>query len=145
MSTDKPGASGWHTIKVDGDVLQALRDAAQPFIDHEPNDVLRRQFLTGDGASVAPPPSERKPGALAEAIRKGTLKAGERLICEQPRRKRTFRAEVTAEGWIAVIDPDMGEFAKPSPALQACTGGAINGWGNWIVERTRQRLQDYRN
>lgn len=134
-----------HTIKVDGEVYAAIQARAQPFVDKTPNDVLRRELLNG-AAPVLPAGSapHRKPGVLHPAIGNGSLRPGDVLICSQPRRKRTFRAAVTADGWIAVIDPPHGDFARPSPALRACTGGQINGWFNWIVERTGRPLQDYR-
>jgi hypothetical protein len=40
--------------------------------------------------------------------------------------------------------PTGEAFAKPSPALKACVGSEINGWGNWHVTRTGERLQDLR-
>jgi hypothetical protein len=57
-------------------------------------------------------------------------KVGDVLVCDQPRRRRTFKVTVTADGWIALSAPQEGEYDKPSPALVACTGGQINGWGN---------------
>ncbi|WSG33898.1 hypothetical protein OHB55_07860 [Micromonospora ureilytica] len=75
---------------------------------------------------------------------KGTLVPGDVLICEQPRKKRTSRAEVLADGWIKTIEPDVGEFEKVSPSLGACVGSAINGWDGWVVERTGEKLQSYR-
>jgi hypothetical protein len=120
---------------------------ARPFIDGTPNDVLRRVLLkdTEDAEVVVPPPAaSRRPGALINAIKKGEVKAGDVLICAQPRRKRTFQATVTSDGWIALASPQEGEFDKPSPALSHCTGGQINGWGNWIHERSGKQLQQYR-
>jgi len=131
-----------HVVKVDTEVWEALQSMAQPFVDKSPNDVLRRVVLGGPRAAAAMP--SRRPGALMNAIAVGAVRPGDVLVCEQPRRKRTFRAEVTADGWIKTTDPSVGEFAKPSPALGACTGGAINGWGNWIHERTGLRLQEFR-
>jgi hypothetical protein len=131
-------------IKVDGEVYAAIQARAQPFVDKTPNDVLRRELLNG----VAPVPAgsapHRKPGALRPALGKGILRSGDVLVCSQPRRKRTFRAVVTSDGWIALTDPPHDEFDRPSPALRACTGGQINGWANWIVQRTGKPLQDYR-
>jgi len=138
-----PSSTSQHTIKIDTEVWEALQAMAQPFVDKSPNDVLRRVVLNGGHRSSPAKPS-RKPGALMGAIEDGSLQPGDKLICEQPRRKRTFRAEVTADGWIKVIDPDLGEFDKPSPALGACTGGAINGWGNWVHEDSGDVLQKFR-
>jgi hypothetical protein len=148
VTTIEGAGDGWHTIKVDGEVWEAIHADAKPFVDHIPNDVLRRRLLTetmsasGTAAPLAAP--ARKRGALKTALDKGTLFAGEVLICEQPRRKRRFRAKVTSDGWIAVTDPDIGEFSRPSPALRACTGSQINGWGYWVVDRTGEVLETYR-
>lgn len=132
------------TIRVDGEVWEALQAVAQPFVDQSPNDVLRRLLLGGTAGQPAPTRPSRRPGALMAALEDGSLRPGDALVCEQPRRKRTFRAEVTADGWIKTLSPAVGEFAKPSPALGACTGGAINGWGNWVHERTGRMLQEFR-
>lgn len=132
-----------HVVKVDSEVWEALQSMARPFVDKSPNDVLRRIVLGGTDGHVTAKPS-RRPGALMPAIAQGSIRPGDVLVCEQPRRKRTFRAEVTADGWIKTTDPGVGEFSKPSPALGACTGGAINGWGNWVHERTGLRLEEFR-
>ena len=147
MSTVKQPALN-HNVKVDDDVWGALQTMARPFIDGTPNDVLRRVLLktAEDGPIIVPPqPLSRRPGALAKAVERGDLKAGDVLVCEQTRRKRTFKATVTSDGWIALLSPEEGEFDKPSPALAHCTGGQINGWGFWTHERSGKRLQEYRH
>lgn len=133
------------TIEIDLEVWEALQAMAKPFVDKSPNDVLRRLVLDGAMKSLMSAKPARNPGALLPAIEQGSIRPGDQLICEQPRRKRTFRAEVTSDGWIRVTEPDVGEFAKPSPALTACTGAAINGWGYWMHERTRRPLQTFRD
>ncbi len=147
MSPNKPRPLN-HNIKVDDEVWAALQAMARPFVDSNPNDVLRNALLkSSDGPAfpvVAPPRSDRRPGALITALNKGDLVEGDLLVCEQPRRSRTFKARVTSDGWIALEAPQEGEFDKPSPALGHCTGGQINGWGNWIVSRTKLQLQQYR-
>jgi hypothetical protein len=138
--------AGWQTIKVDPEVWKAIHADATPFVDRTPNDVLRRRFLTGQPAPLSTPTAaaSRRRGALRVGLDKATLVPGDILICEQPRKKRTFKAEVLADGWIKTIEPDVGEFQKVSPSLGACTGSAINGWDNWVVERTGEKLQAYR-
>jgi hypothetical protein len=136
---------GSHMIEIDADVWAAIRAEAEPFVDQTPNSVLRR--VLGEGMPRPVPTgagTHRGAGALKATLDRGALRPGDLLLCIQPRRKRTFRATVTADGWIAVIDPPNGEFDRPSPALRACTGGQINGWTNWIVDRTGKPLEDYR-
>lgn len=139
-----PTPRGQHTLKVDDDVWNAIETLARPFVDKTPNDFLRRVLIAEAKQPSARPAPARKPGALAGAIERGTIKPGDVLLCEQPRRKRTFRAEVTVDGWIKLTTPDLGEYDKPSPALVACTGGQINGWGNWVHEDSGRPLQDFR-
>lgn len=136
-----------HNVKVDDEVWEALQALARPFVDSTPNDVLRRVLLKSpreEDASAGAQVTNRRPGALINAIRKGDLKSGDVLICAQPRRKRKFKATVTADGWIALVAPEEGEFDKPSPALARCTGGQINGWGYWVHERSGKHLQHFR-
>ena len=136
-----------HQIKVDDEVLAALAARTRPFDGQTPNDVLRDLLLSDTGPSVRPtlPGSNRRPGALMDAIERGELHAGDKLVCAQPRRKRTFEATVTPDGWIALSAPLDGEYDKPSPALRACTGGQINGWGNWTHARSGKVLQAFRH
>lgn len=125
------------SIEVDEEVFAALEREAIPFVDTTPNDVLRRLLLAG-----TPNPLAGKSGDLMPLLDAGRLRAGDRLVHHQPRKGRTFTAEVTADGHIQL--PDGRRFAAPSPALRACVGSEINGWGQWEVERTGQRLQDIR-
>ena len=146
MNPAEGSTKGWQTIKVDPEVWKAIHDDATPFVDRTPNDVLRRRFLanTPTEAAATPAASARRRGALKIALDKASLVPGDVLICEQPRKKRVLRAEVMADGWIKTVEPDVGEFQKVSPSLGACTGSAINGWDNWVVERTGEKLQAYR-
>ena len=126
------------TIAVDDEVFAVLQRDAIPFVDSTPNDVLRRKLL-----GEKPEPRARRAGDLMPLIEAGRLKVGDRLVHPQPRKRRTFTAEVTSDGYIQL--DDGRKFAAPSPALKACVGTQINGWYQWIVERTDQRLQDLRN
>ena len=36
-------------------------------------------------------------------------------------------------------------FEKVSPALKACVGHEINGWGQWTHARSRRQLQEFRD
>lgn len=82
-------------------------------------------------------------GDLMPLIDTGRLKVGDRLVHHQPRKRRTFTAEVTPDGYIQLADGR--KFAAPSPALKACVGSEINGWYQWTVKRTGRPLQDLRN
>lgn len=122
------------TIEVDDEVFAVLQRDAIPFVDTSPNQVLRRKLL-----GETPTPPAGKAGDLMPLIDAGLLKAGDRLVHHQPRKRRTFTAEVTPDGYIQL--DDGRRFSKPSPALKACVGSEINGWSQWTVERTGQPLQ----
>jgi hypothetical protein len=126
------------TIEVDEEVFAVLQQNAIPFIDTTPNDVLRRKLL-----GEKPEAPAGKTGDLMPLIDGGRLRAGDRLVHHQPRKRRTFTAEVTPDGYIQLNDGR--KFAAPSPALKACVGSEINGWYQWTVERTGQQLKDIRN
>lgn len=125
-------------IEVDDEVFAVLQRDAIPFVDTTPNDVLRRKLL-GDKAK----PTNAKAGDLMPLIDAGRLKVGDRLVHHQPRKRRTYTAEVTPDGYIQLSDGRR--FAAPSPALKACVGSEINGWYQWTVDRTGRPLQDLRN
>jgi hypothetical protein len=81
-------------------------------------------------------------GLLKPLIDAGKLSPGDRLVHHQPRKRRTFYAQVTTDGFVQI--EDGRRFAKPSPALRECVGHQINGWENWVVERMNCPLQDLR-
>lgn len=126
-----------HSIEVDDEVYTALGRAARPFVETTPNDVLRRLLLGESHKGEA-----KGAGDLMPLLEGGRLQAGDRLSHHQPRRNRTFTAEVTEDGYIRL--EDGREFAKPSPALRACTGTEVNGWTQWKVDRTGRPLQELR-
>ncbi|MFI5783011.1 hypothetical protein [Nocardia sp. NPDC051570] len=125
-------------IDVDDDVFAYLADAAEPFVETTPNDVLRR-ILLPDKAAGSPSGTT---GMLTPLISEGKLNPGDRLVHHQPRKQRTFHATVASDGFIEL---DNGlRFAAPSPALRECVGNQINGWENWVVERINRPLGDLR-
>lgn len=126
----------FRTIEVDDEVYAALQREAISFDETTPNHVLRRMLL---GTRAGP---AGKPGHLLPMVQAGTLKAGDRLVHEQPRKRRTHYAEVTADGCIQL--DDGRSFEAPSPALKACVGSDINGWAQWTVERLGKTLDDLR-
>jgi hypothetical protein len=128
----------WRQIDVDDDVYTFLEEKAQPFVDKTPNDVLRRVLL--NGAPALEPSSTA--GDLKPLIESGALLPGDKLVHHQPRKGRTFRAVVTAEGFLETTSGRR--YKSPSPALKEYVGHDINGWGNWTVERTDEVLQSIR-
>lgn len=99
------------------------------------------------GTEVAvqdPPPGEerqeRPRGELQSLLDAGRLLPGDRLIHTQPRRKRPFSARVTAYGYVRLEDGQ--ESRSPSRALEEYVGKRIDGWTNWVVERTGQSLAE---
>lgn len=126
------------TIKVDDEVFAALEREAKAFVETTPNDVLRRVLLSKEPGSAP-----EKAGDLMPLIKAGHVRAGDKLVHHQPRKRRTFTAVVTAGGYIEL--DDGRPFAEPSPALRECVGHQINGWTNWRLQRTGQVLDDLRN
>ena len=95
-----------------------------------------------------PVPGQTIPtGPLADLMKAGLLKPGEKLAFHQRRAKRTGRARVLSSGQIAV-DSHRETFWSPSKAAQAVTGNVINGWTLWRIndgegptlDELRQRL-----
>lgn len=129
-----------HRIEIDDEVYALLQRHARPFVDRE-NDVLRRllQLDAGTGTVTA---GARGSGDLADLIEAELLKPGDELEHVQTRKRLTHRAVVTADGKIRL--PDGSTYAKPSPALKACVGHDINGWGQWTHVRSRRTLQALR-
>jgi hypothetical protein len=127
----------YRTVDIDDEVYAVLQRKAIPFVDTTPNDVLRR-ILLGEASHLR----TGRTGDLMTLMDEGRLKAGDRLVHHQPRKRRTFVAQVTPDGYIEL--DDGRRFASPSPALKACIGTDINGWKHWIVERTEQPLQSLR-
>ncbi|MFI7076421.1 hypothetical protein ACIBO1_03895 [Micromonospora sp. NPDC049903] len=128
-----------HPIEVDDDVYALLQQHARPFVDQE-NDVLRRLLgLDGSPTAVA---NRVSGGDLRALIDAKLLAPGDELVHIQTRKGLTHRAVVTADGNIRL--PDGSTYAKPSPALKACVGHDINGWGQWIHAQSRESLQSLR-
>ena len=128
---------GFRKIDVDDEVFETLQDRAVPLVD-TPNDVLRRILSLGE-------PTERpadRPGDLSALLDAGQLIAGDQLEHHQPRKRRTFTAEVTSDGYIQL--PDGQRFRAPSPALKACVGNDVNGWDHWKVVRVGRTLSELR-
>ncbi|GAA4757697.1 hypothetical protein GCM10023328_47020 [Modestobacter marinus] len=126
-------------IEIDDEVYALLQRHARPFEDRE-NDVLRRLLFNDDALRKLQ--SASRPGDLLPYLDAGLLEAGDDLIHEQPRKGRIHRGTVTPDGGIEV----SGEvYLKVSPALKAVVGHEINGWGQWVLARTGQRLQDLRD
>ena len=130
-----------HSIEVDSEVFAFLQGQATPLTDTA-NDVLRRLLLSPSRqARVQPAESQerkRKPGDLEDLLSHGLLKRGDRLVHRQPRKGGIFWATVTPDGYVRLESGE--EFPAPSPALKAHVGYEVNGWENWIVERTNEPI-----
>ncbi|MFJ9847227.1 hypothetical protein ACIRYZ_43750 [Kitasatospora sp. NPDC101155] len=131
------------TIEIDDDVFAFLQQHSEPLVD-TPNDVLRRLLLGEAEPTASGEVAERRgTGALMPFIERGWLLPGAELHHTKKRSGTTYTASVTADGWIRIEDGQV--FALPSPALKAQVGTEINGWGQYIVSETGDRLQDLRN
>ncbi|WP_238433582.1 restriction system modified-DNA reader domain-containing protein [Micromonospora tarensis] len=129
-----------HRIEVDDQVYALLQQHAEPFVDRE-NDVLRR--LLGIDLGPEKVKEDGRPGGdLMGLIEAELLVPGDELIHVQSRKGRTHRAVVTTDGYLRL--PDGSTYAKPSPALKACVGHDINGWGQWTHARSNVPLQALR-
>lgn len=128
---------GTRKIEIDDDVFAFLQKHAQPLVDTE-NSVLRRLLLGGPTL----PPRGGRSGELLPLIEAGRLLAGDQLVHHQPRKGKTHRAIVTAEGALELANGSI--HLKPSPALKECVGNQINGWDGWRVERTGETLSEIR-
>ncbi|MFG1883824.1 hypothetical protein [Micromonospora sp. NPDC049102] len=129
-----------HRIEIDDQVYALLQQHAVPFVDRE-NDVLRRLLGLDLGPEKAK--EDRRPGGdLMGLIEAKLLSPGDELIHVQSRKGRTHRAVVTADGHLRL--PDGSTYAKPSPALKACVGHDVNGWGQWTHVRSDKPLQALR-
>lgn len=87
------------------------------------------------------PPAAR--GPLAELLRAGLLKSGDRLRMYQPRARRSAYATVHADGTLQLED-QPGTFTSPSAAASTVTGTQINGWTLWQREEDGQSLDQLR-
>ncbi|QUX31189.1 hypothetical protein KGD83_12250 [Nocardiopsis akebiae] len=140
-----------NVIRVDAEVYAALQERAQPFVD-TPNDVLRRVLgLDTLASNTVPDPgapeqdaTEVAKGALADMIRKGTLRAGEGLVWERGRLGVTHTATVTAGGRVRLDEGGAAPFKTPSGAARALCGHEINGWRQWRRASDGALLQDLR-
>ncbi|MFD9778351.1 CBS domain-containing protein [[Kitasatospora] papulosa] len=84
---------------------------------------------------------------LADLLKAGLLKEGERLRFIRPRVGETHDASVTHRGWIRLTDGE--EFRSPSKAATVAVGsGSFDGWQAWqvadgrLLAELRQELLD---
>jgi hypothetical protein len=113
------------TIRVDEDVYAWLQRRAKPFVD-TPNSVLRRELKIGSYVGTGRP-AGRMPGELMPLLAANGLQVGDELVWK--RRQVTYRASVTADGWLELEDGRT--FAAPSGAARALSGYEVNGWRAW--------------
>ncbi len=106
-----------------------------------PCDALEATHLAVAAPVPAAPPAAR--GPLAELLRAGLLKSGDRLRMYQPRARRSAYANVHADGTLQLED-QPGTFTSPSAAASTVTGTQINGWTLWQREEDGQSLDQLR-
>lgn len=124
-------------IEVDDEVYAELERHVKGF--EQPNDVLRRLLLK----DTAPPRGTAGNqslvrGRLWPLVEFGSIKPGDELRHNQPRKGRTFTARVDENGWIVT---DHGPFKEPSPALAKLVGTQIDGWAHWTHVPSEKSLR----
>jgi hypothetical protein len=131
-------------IEIDEEVYAVLEANARGFI--EPNGVLRVLLGIDDKKSVpnSTPlaPRDYISGKLRTQIDDGVIEPGDTLVHHQPRLGNTYRATVTADGWIST---EKRRYQSPSAALSDLVGTQISGWGNWVHERSGKTLRELRD
>lgn len=132
-------------IHVDDEIYAVLERNAQGF--EQPNDVLRRLLLGPDhasppGRSTSGGRARSVTGGLAALIAHGVVAAGDTLSHFQVRKNQRQTGVVEPDGWIKT---DLGRYKSPSPALGDLVGTSINGWPNWIHDRSGKTLLQLRD
>jgi len=79
---------------------------------------------------------------LLDLIKAGLINDGEVLYWEQPRLGLFHKAVVQKNGKLRTSDGV--EHRSPSGAARHFYKKPIDGWSNWRVERTNERLSDIR-
>ena len=137
-------------IEVDEDVFRRLQARATPFVD-KPNDVIRRlldeveEGSAGNGrASRTASVDDSQIGRLRGLIEAGLVEPGDTVRHRRKRTGEVFRATITAGGCLRVDGADR-LFGEPSPALRHFTGSQIDGWNNWMHERSEKTLRQLRD
>lgn len=131
-------------VMIDEEVYSLLEERARGFQD--PNSVLRvllgldSKKVVATSAPLAP--SDYVSGKLMELIQAGTVQPGDSLVHHKTRLRRTYRAIVTADGW---VETDTNRYQSPSAALSDLVGTQINGWGEWMHEPSGQTLRQLRD
>jgi hypothetical protein len=127
-------------IAVDDEIYAELERHVKGF--EEPNDVLRRLLLGPVASPCSGSSASRAPGALKQLIDEGTVETGDTLHHTQVRKKRSFAAEIDPDGWVTTT---LGSYREPSPALGQLVGTSINGWHNWIHDKSGKSLGQLRD
>lgn len=128
-----------HRIEIDDDVYAELERHVKGF--EQPNDVLRRLLLK-DTAEARPRLAPVAKGKLLPLLQAGLVEEGDRLVHERKRKGDRFEATVGESGWL-IVDGDLVQ--APSPALARLVGSQIDGWANWVHERSGKTLRQLRH
>ncbi|CAL8979513.1 hypothetical protein CELL_03208 [Cellulomonas sp. T2.31MG-18] len=127
-------------IEVDAEVYAELERHVKGF--EQPNDVLRRLLLGGRTVIPAPRPTPVAAGKLLPLLEAGLVREGDVITHERPRKGDRFEATVVESGWIL---SNGTLYRTPSPALSHLVGSQIDGWANWMHQRSGKTLRELRS
>ncbi|MFE2278601.1 hypothetical protein ACFXAE_15400 [Streptomyces sp. NPDC059454] len=128
------------TIRIDDEVFAALQALSEPFVD-TPNSALRRLLGLDLPASGSTPVEQEiddqgeegfPQHGLADFLKDGRLKAGQRLVWNRRNLQREYRAEVLGNGNLRV--EGLRVFGTPSRAATVIAGNQQNGKSVWCTE-----------
>ncbi|QXE34050.1 hypothetical protein KQY30_06845 [Streptomyces sp. GMY02] len=120
-----------HFIAVDDEVYGLLKREAEPFVDNDPNSVLRRLL----DLSPRTPPSataRRRRPSIAPLLRAGLLTAGQRLTWRRRNLGEVYTAHVLETGYLRLEDGTICD--SPSGACESATHCTVNGWEVWHTD-----------
>ncbi|MFI5567355.1 hypothetical protein ACIA6T_08315 [Streptomyces sp. NPDC051740] len=128
------------TIRIDDEVFEALQALAEPLVD-TPNSALRKLLkldLPASGGTPADPETDDQGEeglpqyGLADFLKDGRLKAGQRLVWNRRNLRREYRAEVLGNGNLRV--EGLRVFGTPSRAAVVIAGNQQSGMRVWCTE-----------
>lgn len=133
------------SIHIDPTVLAHLASAGGA-------DVVNISITLGDAAVQPAHAPVAARGPLAELMKAGLLKAGEKLAFRQKQAGRSGQATVTSDGQL-VVSGHKQPMSSPSAAAEVVTGNQINGWTLWRLDngkgptlgKLREQLREMQN
>jgi len=127
-------------IEVDEEVYAVLERNVKGF--EQPNDVLRRLLLPAAGQPMPSVSPRLERGALGRLLEAGLVAAGDTLTHVQARKKLTHHGVIEPDGYVKTA---RGTYREPSPALRELVGTSIDGWRNWVHDKTGKTLRQLRD